>query len=411
VSHQLAFAKAVRFNMYLSSLGDRRSAFAFAAGLLFLICPFVVAQSDAGSPLSLEDLIANVRASEHLYRRLEVKHRVKYQLLRNVPSDSIKVDSVKGNKIAAQQDIEWILSSTVNAHTVYQGHYHYLDHRRLESFSKGRLANANTIQGYDGQNTRIAERGNDGAIGNIHEDDFVDGRYLQPHLLLLEESAALPFNSLSDYMAATKYRTDALRWRIIGEDTINGIHCIKASASGAKELASMDRTDKHGPHWHNIYWIADERNFLILKAECYRAWRKGIEPQAFCIGEVTKLKELSPGLWFPVAAQETIYDVDALYEEGRKLPEVSIEWFVDDVGLNPNYDAQFFRNIDMPPGSVVYRVKGGKTVGSYREPEVLKPAISQMWLLGASLLGITCLAMALLVARTFVGRASRWAAR
>jgi hypothetical protein len=128
--------------------------------------------------------------------------------------------------------------------------------------------------------------------------------------------------------------------------------------------------------YRNFFWLASERNYLVVKQETRRSWRAGLEAEPYSYGEVTELKQVSPGLWFPMRAREVSYDPQSLYEDHTKVLFNTTEWSVSDVSLNPDYDIGLFRDIAMPAGGAVHTVRAGKIVHSTRAPRNPEPTSS-----------------------------------
>jgi hypothetical protein len=339
------------------------------------------------SASEIAEIIRNVRANEELYEDIEIRHRVNYGLAEQFrePANSTPV---------GPHGLTYLSSYVTISQTVQQGGMHFLDHRTEQRLPAGKVEHINSIQAYDGEKTRIREQDK---VGNVHEDKFIDARVFQPHLMLVEEAWAFPFNRLSDFLTAKKYGSDLMRWKVLGEESVNALRCWKLACELAGSNADFE---KQRPYGRNVIWLAQDRNYLMVKVASYRSWRAGIESEPCTLGEVTSLKELSPGLWFPMTAKEVTYEPRLLYEDKRKVIETAIEWTVDKVRLRPNYDINFFRSVKMPPGGIVYKVKGGKVYGSYIEPQDLrKRGWHWGWVVFANVIALGVLAAVVLLLR------------
>jgi hypothetical protein len=147
-------------------------------------------------------------------------------------------------------------------------------------------------------------------------------------------------------------------------------------------------------------WLAIDRNFLPVREESVRPWQQPIDPTAtkpYGIGVVDELKEIAPGVWFPLRVTTTVYDCDELYRKGRYVVSGRYDLAVTAVDPDPHYDVSFFRNIEFPPDTLVYTVRDGKIIGSEVVP-FPKPGRARFLLLLIPL-ALLCAVIAILVRR------------
>ncbi len=77
---------------------------------------------------------------------------------------------------------------------------------------------------------------------------------------------------------------------------------------------------------------------------------------------VSKWREIVHGVWLPQRAESVLYDAFTEEKDGRGPPvEVSRgTYLLDTAQLDPQYDDNFFEDVDMP--NVVHVVESGKSV-------------------------------------------------
>jgi hypothetical protein len=289
----------------------------------------------------MADIIENVRASELLYDNFEVVYDKQEQLL----------DDKRAPPMAAR-------SSKNQSRQVLQAGLIYFKHSHDIETLKGDVQSSDTLQGYDGEKTRILD---EGKVGNVHLGKFEDGRLFHPHLAVL--SWPHGFHRLSDYIAAETSDTGArLTWHIEGEETLNQLRCVRI-----RQESQYDSEKQRGPRTVIRLWLAIERNYLPIKQTSTRRPRKkgdAVSAKPYGIETVEDLREIAPGIWFPLHLKTIVYEPTELYDYGREVVQNRRELRVTHVDPNPKYDISLFREIRFPPGIPVYTVRDGKIIGT-----------------------------------------------
>jgi hypothetical protein len=233
---------------------------------------------------------------------------------------------------------------------------HRLEHARTQTPQDRKVQTIRTLQAFDGQKTRVFDQD---AYGNIHLGRVEDWRVFKPHLIWLTWPAGQ--SRLSEYMAAKKETDYPITWESEREERVDGLRCYVVRFTGY----SNHPTDAT-PITIQLLWLAKDRNYLPIKVLYYRRWIKPIDLAGppLAVFTVDELREIAPGMWFPMRAKYLHNDERDL-ERGEAKLRTTTEWIVDKVDPNPKYELSFFRDIEFPPGIPVHELRDGKIVKSY----------------------------------------------
>jgi hypothetical protein len=319
---------------------------------------------------TISDVIENVRACELLYERLEVRHEEKYQLFGTQAPETAA---------ASYQD---------EGRTDFQSGLFYLQHSRRQiprSSQKEQLVE--TRQAYDGEKTRMLQRN---TYANIHLGRVEDKRLFRPHLLLL---SSLPGRGqLSRRMTVKEDSDNVLVWSTEGEEGRRSLRCVlvrvewwgRGEAKG-KEPAAVCRV-----------WLAVDRNYLPI--EVHAIGRGFTEP--YSIGTIDEFREISPGLWFPIKAKTSTYDMTKRVD-GRRVEYSRWETTVTHVDPSPQYEKEFFQNVEFPPGVPIYTVRDGEIIATeLSRPPGTGLSNQLVWFLIVSVILVVLAAIVVLRARS-----------
>ena len=75
------------------------------------------------------------------------------------------------------------------------------------------------------------------------------------------------------------------------------------------------------------------------------------------------LREIAPGVWFPMKITVVDYDREALQQK-KQVVGSRTETVVEKVDLGPHHDLAFFRDVAIPAGLPVFTIQDGQLVGS-----------------------------------------------
>lgn len=298
--------------------------------------------------LTYEKVIENLRANEALYEDLDVTCFSTYSYVSPTPHPH----AVRGYRGKTR--------------TVLQGEKLYLDYERKGEGSDGTPYTESARYAYDGAVARILEGGN---VANIRDDAPADGRLFRPHRICI--SWPVSGTKLSDYLTVAQVDKRAAVWSLHRSDVdLDGLRCCVVRGEfhrGATADSPVNgRVD---------VWLASDRNYLPARLESYRNWdQPTLLPLPVSVFEITEWRESLPGRWMPASASEIAYDVRVLAETGKQVEELGTKYAVQDVKFSPAYDDAFFRDVPFPPDAVVYEVKGGEIVASYKASEAPKPS-------------------------------------
>lgn len=295
----------------------------------------------------LTEIIQNVRANEELYRDIELRYRMDYDLLVDL----------------GQQPDRTMKGIRLQSRSVLQKGLIYLKQDCKESTGDGKSQQVNTHQGYDGKFLRLVEQD---AIANIREDRLEDPRLVRPHAFMLFDSAGIG-PSLADYLTGGKvarriggYDNAEITVSYDGDEVVEGLHCHRL-----KILYKLDGwKDDRGPNVRFL-WLAPERNYMPVRTEAHG--ERPFDPKMWPgeIGQAEDFREIAPGVWLPYRVTSATNDLRTYLKEKKKQVQNQWSYTIEEAKLDPQYDVSLFRDIPIPDGMVVYEIANGKTLRKY----------------------------------------------
>lgn len=317
-----------------------RSPLAWVGLLVVIVSLLSPAQADD----SISQLAKDVRSNEELYRDLECVIRKTY-----------RIGTAK----------YW---SPLPAPSVAEGSVRLVRSRGMIFFSDSEPArrpggvpdHTETVLGYDGKLTRVAEKslGDEGGRRRTLAWEY-DEQWEHAQLRKLEArlwNRSLIMFPLSIYLGGDSqikkqegYTTWNTRTRIEGREVVDDQSCVKVRSE-----IGTDGSPKDGLIY--LLWLAPDRNYLPLRTEAYRPLVNANLPVE--IGRIEELRELAPGIWLPFRVSLAIYDQASLLDQ-RSVVATFEELTVEKAALNPEYETNLFRDV-LPIGTHVYVVRDGK---------------------------------------------------
>ncbi len=334
--------------------------------------------------ITLEEVIENVRRNERLYRDVEVVMTSTYGIGDRKPGR----DSV-------------VVGRQLRTRYVSQGEWFRLEMEGTERDSKQTISR-DRIRAFDGQMTRVLEQN---VVGNISSGRVEDENFIRPHMFAIRHTR-LP-TSFSEYLSGHEAiqanpnahwdQNLAMQVTYLGEDELEGLKCHKVHVNVVLKSGAVE------PHDGRTFWLAEERNYLPVKALAYTYRFSKEIPVAQSV--VNDLREIEPGVWFPFDVTHTSYNKFAIQREGRQKLQWERRYVVERVKANPKYDREFFSIVEFPDGTAMYDVKDGKITRSWRQgaPEATGgPAAAEgfqrWWILWANL-AVVLLVAAIVIIR------------
>lgn len=307
--------------------------------------PRAVADEPKDNDKRLQEVVANVRASEQLYRNIEVRIRQTYETAKSDPTPfDFKYKSyAKEYRFVGQNGLHYVRFDLVG-----EG----MDGRRIED---------HPVQGYDGEFTRNERN----KIVNIRQGCDEPPMLFAPHRWLFELPVPLSLwlaggEALRKHPYAGQYSNSELRVSMQGEEKFNDLLCWKLRC----EQWSMAKTPVFG--WVYVLWLAPERNWLPVKEEGFQPCDP-VNPVVRCVAD--DFRELSPGVWLPFRKSEQMWDAYEIRVNKKVFLEHESKAVVEYARLDPNYAVALFREVPIPPGAAVYEVnKDGRITKSYFAP-------------------------------------------
>ena len=326
-----------------------------------------ISQADAASAASV---LEAMQTNELLYRNLDITYREELTSL--IPEAKARPRSIRSSVRAYR---------VVTQQSKYRGTI-----QENCALLGGAKLDLLTDTGYDGSLTRTNLQNTVGNISDIREPTT---RWNTPHRMAFQE---LPKDfMLSDFLAfrssvrsLPEYKTFTVSTKLLGEESVGGIKCIKIESSWKRNNEKIAAS-------RYIFWIASERNYLPLRAETYYPpYSDAIPLERYAVSD---LRELIPGLWAPFEATLTQSSLDDLLK-GVESPYSKLHTVIDEMKLDPNYSDDYFSNVPMPLDAPIYTLKGGQIIKTdfipfKTTPSVFRKSGMQFLLCGIGLLGIS----------------------
>ena len=223
------------------------------------------------------------------------------------------------------------------------------------------------VSAYDGRQTLTVLAGNS---ANIHLGRFEHADIYPAHTIsLIHYRLNFP---LSVYLSGDEgihshpklrhlprsrgsiYEFAKVEARVEGEDQLDGLRCLKLRVN--RWYSSNDVPVLQ------YLWLAPERNYHCLKEQL--SWPSSHFGD-FPMHEmhVDKLREIAPGLWFPVRITVIDYDRQALQQK-KSVIESRTETIVARADPRPHHDVAFFRHVVIPAGLPVFTIRDRAIVGA-----------------------------------------------
>ncbi|HVA48837.1 MAG TPA: hypothetical protein VNH11_20895 [Pirellulales bacterium] len=287
----------------------------------------------------LAEIVANVRAAEALYENAELLLTKSFNQHTNANDHGGVIETSSSTTRCVLQDgmLYLRLDGEVRIHS-------------------GKTLLDHSLQGFDGERTRILEKG---AIGNIYRGRFWDIRVPRPHTLVL--GVGWTKEPLSALLSGAPFR-ESWHGRALyeGEERLGEVDCVRIRLDLWREGedAQSGNTD-----WI-IMWLAPHRSHLPVRVATYVPGYSRNHP--IQTGGADDFREISPGIWFPFRVSVRIFDEAALWDN-KVVPRSDAVYRFDKVDLNPRYPKSLFSDIEFPPGTPVYELEGDKIIRQYTE--------------------------------------------
>ncbi len=245
---------------------------------------------------------------------------------------------------------------------VFQGDFFYINIIRPEMTVGGETSYADSLQGYDGQETRVVEqRAYCNLIKGRHEELRL--HILNPHSMPFRHPPLHVTCSLSTFLeGGARLRAQAgwfhdknVKITFDGKSTLKDMACEKIRTV----VSAVGYGGKIDERVHQEIWLAADRNYIPIRVEWYNL---GDHPVV--VYEVDRLNEIEPGIWFPSHTIMTTYN-STKGTDPSKVVNYD-EFTIKKVSLNPNYGKSLFQDIPFPEELPIYVVENGKIVESIK---------------------------------------------
>jgi hypothetical protein len=141
------------------------------------------------------------------------------------------------------------------------------------------------------------------------------------------------------------------------DEEVDGIPCVKIRfrTVDSERLAPLRVVE-------DIIWLAAQAHYLPVKNNWL--WRKHEQGLPDAITLTSDWREIEPGVLVPFKSIRTLYKDG---KNGVRIPNARTTTTISRISLRPAYDSQFFSDVVIPKGSIVYEEKQGELVASYIE--------------------------------------------
>ncbi len=255
------------------------------------------------------------------------------------------------------------LQEEVATRTVLQGKLFYAKTSIARKGNNVPTLKVERIVAFDGERTRTVEFGS--AI-NVHDGKTLLVRSLPPHSWPL--AIEMPLSDfLSGSNSASETRkppvdslltdnsrapTNALEPRIVGEETLKGLACIRLEFE-QEDSENGDRAVVH-------LWLAKERHFIPVKEQIFKEAETGQLPTGE--SRVEDWLEVKKNVWLPKRIVRVSYEDQPAKNRKESRRETLL---LEKATLDVKYPAEFFRDLDGPPGLPTFTIKEGRLTDSF----------------------------------------------
>jgi thiol-disulfide isomerase/thioredoxin len=223
------------------------------------------------------------------------------------------------------------------------------------------------ISAFDGEKTRTVVAGN---CVNIHLGRYEHPEVYRAHSLplahcLINFPLSVYLGGTEAILADSKYprferesgsifELTRVETDLEGEEVVDGLRCVKVRVDRWSYSASL--------HALQYLWLAVDRNYFCVK-ERLTTSRGDVGGLPMREMHVEEMRELTPGLWFPMKLTVVTYDAQALKQK-KQVAGIRTEMIVEEVDLAPRHENAFFRSVTIPADLPVFTIKDRSLVGS-----------------------------------------------
>ncbi|HEY3964945.1 MAG TPA: M56 family metallopeptidase [Planctomycetaceae bacterium] len=288
----------------------------------------VIAETDKADD-RLTAIIKQVAASEGLYKNLEARITTHYDIGDRKPFG--------GNGEGLRKRNTEIVRKDFTTHFVSQNGMFRLETRGSTFNPDGPGSRRDIIQLFDGETNRIVQR----YESDPRQSAVQDYEVVRPHTLLLRY--ATMNGSFSEYLRGGRpnwMRGLELKVEYQGVAEHQGLKCQLIRATTIAPSSGRVSTVSE-------WWLAESRNFLPVRRRHFSVSNSSEIPALE--GEVEKLRELKPGIWFPERAEVRSFDTLELKRTGKQDLQWREQYTLSNVSLAPDYGKEFFQDDRVTP--------------------------------------------------------------
>lgn len=315
-----------------------------------------------GGEEPLKQILAAVRNSEAKYASLETKLHGTY---RTFPGTSAGMSS--GGFSGGNQFVRCVHSETIHR-SVIDPNRVFTEETTTSRMENGTTSRSNSVYAFGGQWTRWLYTNDDpGHKPPVSQRSAGLQPGLSEHVSPFRpHSAALRsldrFQPLSEILESPQFGSLDAKVEYLGRQNRQGLSCDVLRLVGGSR-----KTGK--PYLVELLWLARDRCYLLIRDESYTLRQSERLPAA--VTEVKELRELSPGVFFPMHVVTNRFEgsgKDGL-AAGRMIVSWQQEWIVDEATVDPQVSPELFEVVNVPAGTQIsVSDADGEHLGSFKQP-------------------------------------------
>jgi hypothetical protein len=308
--------------------------------------------------VALASLIADIQQQESHYDELEyvvTEHFERSQEER--VNDELDSSDVLINEIRAEyslRDGRWVyhvdeLSHYLlsDSHRIYSGLWNgdafYMHCDLVATHAANGEEKARSSRGYVWERPRNLD----------YAPDCGGGRFLRPHSTIVN---LCPFGVPLSVWLRGHDAIDAAGFEALDEVSVHDLGDAEWQELACRHLRVETRdlkTTEDNVSWDVEIWLANERNMIPVHAVVYRD--DGEQNVQLTQRTITDWREISAGVYFPMAVHEEHYDRELAEREGRYVVKSHSDWVVESVSTDCTRPAEDFESFSFPEGVEMIR--------------------------------------------------------
>ncbi len=307
----------------------------------------------------VDRIIDAVRTNETKLARIETHLHEIYQEL----GDPMVSSMSGGGKFVSTSFFETVHRS------VLEGKLAFSQETKSKKDANSQLSQSTAVFAFDGQWTRSSHTygrpdrepptSRCSAVLQQGESEYM--AVWRPHCVTLRSLGK--FRPFSEILESKKFGSLDSKVNYLGTQTRDGLLCDIVCIVGTS-------TKSGKPYLKEVLWLARDRCYLPIRNESYTLRWSDQLPTA--VTEVTELREIGPGLYFPMRVVTNRFESHAKggLSDDRLIVKWRKQWLVESVTLDSEVDPSLFEVVNVPSSTrVSVSDSEGNHLGSFKQGE------------------------------------------